>query len=196
MRTGTTPYHSRRSWESSARPSLLMLAAAFFAGAFLAITLDGGRHVAGVACGETVRASPDERGPPTKEELGNAGWTLLHTLAANFADAPTPRQQQRADVFFRALGDLYPCPTCAGHLREYMEAHPVESATRTALSLWVCRAHNDVRRRQRKEAFYCDMGVLDARWKDCGCNSTAAAPLSGRGVGRGRMAKVLGLASR
>ena len=76
---------------------------------------------------------------------------------------PTPRQQQRADVFFRALGDLYPCPTCAGHLREYMEAHPVESATRTALSLWVCRAHNDVRRRQRKEAFYCDMGVLDAR---------------------------------
>ena len=77
-----------------------------------------------------------------------------------------------------------------------MEAHPVESATRTALSLWVCRAHNDVRRRQRKEAFYCDMGVLDARWKDCGCNSTAAAPLPGRGVGRGRMAGVLGLASR
>ena len=74
-----------------------------------------------------------------------------------------------------------------------MEAHPVESATRTALSLWVCRAHNDVRRRQRKEAFYCDMGVLDARWKDCGCNSTVAAP-SGRGVGR--MAGVLGLASR
>ena len=32
MRTGTTPYHSRRSWESSSpRPSLLMLAAAFFA---------------------------------------------------------------------------------------------------------------------------------------------------------------------
>ena len=160
----------------------------------MAITLDGGRHVAGVACGETVRASPDERGTADEGGIGNAGWTLLHTLAANFADAlPTPRQQQRADVFFRALGDLYPCPTCAGHLREYMEAHPVESATRTALSLWVCRAHNDVRRRQRKEAFYCDMGVLDARWKDCGCNSTAAAPLTGRA---GRMAGVLGLASR
>ena len=35
-----------------------------------------------------ARPQPVQRGPPSKEELGQAGWTLLHTLVANFPDAP------------------------------------------------------------------------------------------------------------
>lgn len=125
-------------------------------------------------CG-TLRPPPppsiEERGPPTKQELGQCGWTLLHTMAANYPEDPTGKQRARAESFLRALGDLYPCPTCAAHLRGYMAEHPVTSASRQQLSMWLCGAHNDVNVRNGKEAFYCDLGVLDARWKDCGCGN-------------------------
>ena len=47
------------------------------------------------------------------------------------------------------------------------------SGSREGLSLWLCEAHNEVNLRNGKEAFFCDMGVLDARWKDCGCDHKA-----------------------
>ena len=133
----------------------------------------------GAAVHVVVRAPPpppvaDERGPPTKQELGQCAWTLIHTMAANFPDDPGPRQRARAESFFRALGDLYPCSTCASHFRSYMGEHPVSVASRRDLSLWVCGAHNEVNTRNGKEAFYCDMGVLDARWKDCGCGKNTS----------------------
>jgi len=122
--------------------------------------------------------SLEERGPPSKQELGQAGWTLLHTLVANFPDAPSHKQTVRIEAFLRGLGDFYPCPECAEHFRSYMSAHPVASSSRKALSLWLCGAHNEVNKRQGKEEFYCDADVLDARWKDCGCghgtNNTTA----------------------
>ena len=119
----------------------------------------------------------EERGPPTKQELGSAGWTLLHTLAANYPDEPSPRLRTRAENLFRALGDLYPCPLCAGHLRRYMSAHPPDVLSRESFSLWTCGAHNAVNRRNHRPEFFCDLGVLDARWKDCGCgNHTTASP--------------------
>ena len=122
----------------------------------------------------------EERGPPTKQELGQAGWTLLHTMAANFPDEPSERQTKRIEAFLRGLGDFYPCPVCAAHFRGYMGEHPVASKSRKALSLWLCGAHNEVNKRNGKEEFYCDADVLDARWKDCGCghganNTTASA---------------------
>ena len=121
------------------------------------------------------KVSLEEPGPPTKEELGRAGWTLLHTMAAVFPDQPSRSSVRAAEQFMRALGDLYPCPTCAGHLRTYMAAHPVAVSSREQLSLWMCGAHNDVNKRNGKEEFFCDMGVLDARWKDCGCGKNATA---------------------
>ena len=127
----------------------------------------------------------EERGPPTKQELGQAGWTLLHTMAANFPDEPTERQSKRIEAFMRGLGDFYPCPVCAAHFRGYMLAHPVPSQSRKSLSLWLCGAHNEVNKRNGKEEYYCDADVLDARWKDCGCghgsnNTTAHATTTAR----------------
>ncbi len=120
----------------------------------------------------------EERGPPSKKELGQAGWTLLHTMAANYPDQPTAAQQARMEAFLHALGHLYPCPDCAAHFRRHTKVHPVDSRTREGLSRWLCEAHNDVNTRNGKEAFYCDLGVLDARWKDCGCgNSSESASM-------------------
>ena len=57
-----------------------------------------------------------------------------------------------------------------------MAGSPPDTSGREGLSRWMCGAHNEVNKRNGKEAFYCDIEVLDARWKDCGCggNSTTA----------------------
>ena len=84
----------------------------------------------------------EERGPPTKQELGQAGWTLLHTMAANYPDQPTAAQRARIEAFLHALGHLYPCPDCAAHFRLHMKGG--QRHTRRAITL-------DVRCAQRGE---------------------------------------------
>ena len=56
-----------------------------------------------------------------------------------------------------------------------MAALPVEG---NAAALFFWEAHNDVNLRNNKETYYCDLGVLDSRWKDCGCGHNATAPSS------------------
>ena len=138
------------------------------------------------------RAPWEERGPPTKQELGQAGWTLLHTIAANFPEQPNARQMQRMESFLHALGDFYPCEVCASHFRRHTAANPVAVRTRSELSMWMCSAHNEVNLRNGKEAYYCDLGVLDARWKDCGCGHNATSPAA---PPRPRRRKMRGLAA-
>ena len=137
-------------------------------------------RLSGPATKEAKLSAVEERGPPTKEELGLAGWTLLHTTAATFPDQPTTRQRARIESFLRGVGELYPCPDCAAHFREFMAKRPVESGSRQSLSLWMCAAHNEVRKRQKKEEYYCDIGILDARWKDCGCDKSKNGTASER----------------
>ena len=120
--------------------------------------------------------SYEERGPPSKQELGQAGWTLLHTMAANFPEQPTARQQSRMETFLHVLGDHYPCEVCASHFRRHAAANPIAARSRRELSLWMCAAHNEVNVRNGKEAYYCDLGVLDSRWKDCGCGTNHTSP--------------------
>ena len=152
--------------------ALLSLITAFVAGFFT-----GSPHsVRGGPPSVVEKSQFEERGPPSRQELGQAGWTLLHVMAANTPDNPTAEQALRVENFLTALGHLYPCPTCAAHFRSHIQHHPIVSSSREALSLWLCEAHNEVNLRNGKRPFYCDLGVLDARWKDCGCgNKTAAA---------------------
>lgn len=42
-------------------------------------------------------------GPITKEDLGRATWTLLHTLAAQYPSNPTKRQQKDVKALVRSL---------------------------------------------------------------------------------------------
>ena len=156
------------------RPSLITCAVCFLLG-WVAHACLGARSMAALPPPPPPNPN-EERGPPTKQELGQAGWTLLHVMAANFPDEPTRRQSSRMEAFLRGLGDFYPCPVCAAHFRSFMLEQPVASESRKNLSLWMCGAHNEVNKRNGKEAFYCDIEVLDARWKDCGCggNSTTA----------------------
>ena len=78
-------------WSVRKKDALLLLSATF-AGGFYA----GHHHAAAhapAASAPPPRSPWEERGPPTKAELGQAGWTLLHTLAANYPEPPTPEER-------------------------------------------------------------------------------------------------------
>mmetsp|Transcript_18409 Transcript_18409/g.38532 ORF Transcript_18409/g.38532 Transcript_18409/m.38532 type:complete len:179 (-) Transcript_18409:942-1478(-) len=120
--------------------------------------------VRGVIGGTAGYDSP----PPTKKELGQSGWTLIHMVASNF-DAFGEGQRNSAAEFFKALGNLYPCEECAAHFRAFMKENPPDLETRESLLIWTCKAHNEVNRRNQKPEFLCTIPELEKRWGSCGC---------------------------
>jgi FAD-linked sulfhydryl oxidase len=55
--------------------------------------------------------------PVSKEDLGRATWTFLHTLAAQFPEHPTRQQQRDARVLIESMTRIYPCADCAQHFQ-------------------------------------------------------------------------------
>lgn len=102
--------------------------------------------------------------PPDVIDIGRATWTLLHTMAAYYPDAPTPDQQSSMHAFVRALGDHYPCHECRAHLRQDLERNPPDVGSSQALSMWACQLHNRVNVYLGKPEFDC--GLVFQRWRD------------------------------
>lgn len=50
--------------------------------------------------------------PADVETLGNATWTLLHTMAAYYPDRPAPSQMDSMRTFINSFADNYPCWFC------------------------------------------------------------------------------------
>jgi FAD-linked sulfhydryl oxidase len=103
--------------------------------------------------------------PADRDELGAGTWALMHALAANYPDAPTPADQARAADFFNGLAALYPCPHCAEDFQTNMAASPPRVVTREALVLWVCEQHNLVNVKLGKPTMECTIPALDERYK-------------------------------
>lgn len=56
--------------------------------------------------------------PYDKDELGNATWGLLHTMAAHYPDKPTVAEEKDMSTFFTVLSKFYPCEPCAKDLQQ------------------------------------------------------------------------------
>lgn len=106
---------------------------------------------------------------PSKKEVGQAGWTLIHSIAANYPHRPSTSEQRHAKAFLKSIGKLYPCKRCRQHFSKYLSTSPPDLSNRDEFMQWACRAHNEVNRRQGKPEFPCQMQDLDQRWGDCGC---------------------------
>ncbi|XP_057833322.1 FAD-linked sulfhydryl oxidase ERV1 isoform X4 [Cryptomeria japonica] len=91
----------------------------------------------------------------SKEELGRATWTLLHTIGAQMA----------------ILSRIYPCKECADHFKDVLKANPVEANSGAELAQWMCRVHNVVNRSLDKPSFPCQR--VDARWGALECDEGA-----------------------
>ncbi|KAL2552363.1 FAD-linked sulfhydryl oxidase ERV1 [Forsythia ovata] len=100
-------------------------------------------------------------GPMTKEELGRATWTFLHTLAAQYPDKPTRQQKKDAKELMAILSRMYPCKECADHFKEVLRVNPVQAGSHEEFSRWLCHVHNVVNRSLGKLVFPCER--VDAR---------------------------------
>lgn len=111
--------------------------------------------------------------PLTRSSLGHASWVLLHSIGSFFPTEPSLVKQGHLRAFLSALPELYPCATCARHLREHMTRNPLpDTLNRASVSFWLCGAHNAVNTRLDKPLVDCAR-VLDL-WPgklgaDCGC---------------------------
>ncbi|KAJ4966888.1 hypothetical protein NE237_018737 [Protea cynaroides] len=109
--------------------------------------------------------------PLTKEELGRATWTLLHTIAAQFPDHPTKQQRRDVKELMAILSRIYPCKECADHFKEVLRANPVEAGSQAGFAQWLCHVHNVVNRSLGKPIFPCHR--VDARWGKLECKERA-----------------------
>ena len=67
--------------------------------------------------------STDVRSPPNcpvdRDELGQATWTFLHTMAAYYPDTPTHKEQDEMKQLIYSFSKFYPCNDCAYYMREW-----------------------------------------------------------------------------
>ncbi|XP_011001766.1 PREDICTED: FAD-linked sulfhydryl oxidase ERV1 [Populus euphratica] len=109
--------------------------------------------------------------PVTKEELGRATWTFLHTLAAQYPDHPTRQQKKDVKELMAILSRMYPCQGCADHFKEVLRVNPVQVGSHAEFSQWLCHVHNIVNRSLGKLVFPCER--VDARWGKLECEQRA-----------------------
>ncbi|KAK5007664.1 hypothetical protein LTR28_004997 [Elasticomyces elasticus] len=112
----------------------------------------------------TAALEPPADCPPDVEQLGRSSWTLLHTIAASYPEAPTPTQQSETRQFIQLFGKMYPCWVCADDFRSWMrEGNEPRVSNRSEFGKWMCEAHNAVNVKLGKESFDCSR--WDERWR-------------------------------
>lgn len=102
-----------------------------------------------------------------KEEVGRATWTLLHTIAAQYPEKPSSKQQKDVKAFIASLSLVYPCTECAAHFQKLLKSKPPNTASSDAFQQWLCELHNDVNKRLGKPHFNCQL--VQSRWTPLVC---------------------------
>lgn len=120
----------------------------------------------------------------SKEEIGRATWTFLHTLCAQYPEHPTRRQQQDARSLIDILTRMYPCGECAQHFRQVVKDNPPRLSSRHDFSQWMCQVHNTVNRSLKKPVFNC--AFIESRWSGIDCEEKDACSLNVGAVSRRR----------
>ncbi|KAF5022767.1 hypothetical protein F66182_5182 [Fusarium sp. NRRL 66182] len=110
--------------------------------------------------------------PPDVEVLGRSTWTLLHSIAAQYPEQPSRRQQSDLLSFVGLFSKLYPCWVCADDFQGYLKRDAPRVGSRDEFGKWLCDAHNDVNRKLGKPVFDCSKWEERWRtgWKDGRCD--------------------------
>lgn len=94
--------------------------------------------------------------PPSRGDIGRSTWLLLHSVATNFDDHPSPAQQEAALQLIQSLISVYPCQDCALDFRNLVLAElPPVVTSRKEFSRWTCQAHNLVNAKLSYPLFDC-----------------------------------------
>eukprot|EP00741_Cyanophora_paradoxa_P012620 tig00020614_g12193.t1 len=110
---------------------------------------------------------------PTRDEIGRAGWTLLHTAAASYPRQPTEQDKRAMRTFLLSFTEVYPCAECRKDFQQIVQRHPPRLESREDLSTWVCEVHNEVNRKVGKPAVPC-VGMAE-RWRIRDCDGSVCS---------------------
>ncbi|XP_071450263.1 FAD-linked sulfhydryl oxidase ALR [Hetaerina americana] len=102
--------------------------------------------------------------PLDKDELGNATWGLLHTIAAKYPEKPTQKEKEGMKQFVNIFSEYYPCEHCAEDFRKDLKVSPPRTNSYQEFSQWLCEMHNRVNHKLGKPKFDCKL--VDERWRD------------------------------
>jgi hypothetical protein len=94
------------------------------------------------------------------DEVGRAGWRLMHTLAANYPSQPHFYQKFAWYGFFETIINFYPCEYCRNHLWRNIDRYGIHVSNRTDLNMFLCFLHNDVNKENGQDMFPCEMDIL------------------------------------
>ena len=72
----------------------------------------------GILCLQEKSASLRNDCPADREELGQATWIFLHTMAAYFPEQPSKKQSVEMSQFITLFSHFYPCEDCAYHMQK------------------------------------------------------------------------------
>ena len=75
---------------------------------------------------------------------GKCGWVLIHSIAINYPDHPSPSEKENTINFFTLLGDVLPCRYCRQHYRENLKYLPINADSKMDLVWWTIDLHNRV----------------------------------------------------
>ena len=103
-------------------------------------------------------------GGPDPEELGRAGWLVLHTAAAAYPNHPTEAQRRHMYNFIVSWSHCYACSVCAYHMRQELKKNPPNVSSKRAVSRYVCQLHNSVNAMLDKPTHDCDPEKVLAFW--------------------------------
>ena len=102
---------------------------------------------------------------PYSEDLGRAGWTILHTAAAVFPNKPSTAQVAHFQQFITSWANVYACSHCAFHMRQMIIRNPPTVAVdKRSASRYVCQLHNEVNSMLMKPVYNCDPDIVLKRW--------------------------------
>jgi FAD-linked sulfhydryl oxidase len=101
--------------------------------------------------------------PPDLVELGNSGWTLLHTLAAYYPKNPTKEKKEDVKNFLYSFAKVFPCHDCAKDFQQVLQKSPPNLSSQEEFAQWMCQAHNHVNVKLGKPEFDCSK--VQERWK-------------------------------
>lgn len=121
---------------------------------------------------DAERSGPSSDCPPDVETLGRGTWTLLHSIAATYPEAPSKSQQSDLLSFVKLFSKLYPCWVCAEDFQSYLGREVPRVQSRDQFGNWLCGAHNEVNRKLGKPQFDCSKWQERWRtgWRDGRCD--------------------------
>lgn len=100
--------------------------------------------------------------PADIRQLGQAGWTFLHTMTGKYPQIPTPSEKNDMKNFLNLFSRVYPCDWCAKDFEKYIRENSPKVESREELGRWMCEAHNHVNKKLKKEEFDCNF--WQQRW--------------------------------